>query len=544
MGAVDRMKTNDRNKWWRGAARTAAAALWAWGAAAAWGREAVLTVLHTTDIHGAFMRGEDGREGRDGGLAECAGIIKRIRAENPCCVALDGGDFAVGTASSWRSKGLRMAEALGVAGYDAVALGNHEFDWGVEQAGAMAEALRVPLLAANLKAGPGAPEGFRKVLPYIVKDVEGVRVAVIGVTTPNLPNWFRDFRAGGLDTESAVAALERVLPEVKAREPDVIVVLAHQGLLVKDDESNEINAIGATFPEIDLLLGGHLHWVQPGALVGKVDYAQSGSGGRGVTRVDLTVDTVSKKVTRKRFEYIPVTKDTAADGGIAALTRADREWAEGELSKVLARAPRGLAATQAGGGLSPAQQFVAKAVRDATGADAVMQGVGSGGRLAAGEVTVREVWRMMPYENRVGVVWLTPEELRGAMEDNMEFWGTERYVPVSGIGYDLYPNAPRGERVRNLRWEDGRAINGRRRIAVAANSYMLAGGGGRFPRLAEAAGRPESRLKWAGKGLREIIADEAKRLGTLEFPPGEDARIFLRERRTYERIEAFENAIE
>ncbi|MBR6021707.1 MAG: 5'-nucleotidase C-terminal domain-containing protein, partial [Kiritimatiellae bacterium] len=202
------------------------------------------------------------------------------------------------------------------------------------------------------------------------------------------------------------------------------------------------------------------------------------------------------------------------------------------------------AATQAGGGLSPVQQLLARAIRNATGAEAVMQGVSAAARIPAGEVSVRDAWRVVPYENRVGVLHLTPAELRLAMEEDMAFWGTDRYVPVSGIGYDLFPNAPEGERVRNLRWPDGRPIHGRQRIAVAASSYLLAGGGGRFPRLAGLAGLPGSRLEWAPKTLRDMLADEIKRTGTLEIPPGDGIRVHSRERRPWERVENFEGGLE
>jgi len=507
-------------------------------------REATLTILHTTDLHGVFDRGQAGREAGPGGLAECATIVRDARRDNPACLLLDGGDFAQGTPASLASRGLRMVEAMNLLQYDAVALGNHEFDWGYPEAAALAEALEAPLLAANFRAGDGAREAFKAIRPYVVKDAGGVRVAIVGLTTPNLPNWFLGFAEEDLATESARDALERVLPQVKAEDPDVIVVLAHQGLLVKDDPANEINSIGDTFPEIDLLLGGHLHWVQPGARVGGVDYAQSGSGGRGVMRIDLTVDTAAKTVTDKRFSWLPVEADTPADGRILALAREDLAAEAAAMDEIVGTAKRPMAGTRSGACLGPLQQLLAAAMEEATGADAAMQGAPATVRLAAGDVRRRDVWRLVPYENRVGVLHLTPAEIRAAMEDSMDFWGTERYVPLSGVAYDLYPNAARGERVRNVRWPDGRPIHPRRRVAVAFNSYLLAGGGGRFPAVAELAARPETRLEWADGTLRGMLERHILRLGELDIPSGTDARVFRRERRPWERRDAFENSLE
>lgn len=513
-------------------------------ALSAGGREVSLTVLHTTDLHGVFDRGQAGREAGDWGLAECATLIREARKGSPNCLLLDGGDFAQGTPASLASGGLRMVEAMNLLRYDAVALGNHEFDWGFPAASAMAEALEAPLLAANFRAGETARAGFKGIKPYIVKEVDGLRVAVVGLTTPNLPNWFLGFAAEGLETEGSREALERVLPQVKAEKADVIIVLAHQGLLVKDDAANEINSIGDHFPEIDLLLGGHLHWVQAGARVGDVDYAQSGSGGRGVMRIDLTVDTAAKKVTEKRFAWLPVEKDTPADGTLLALAREDLAAEAASMDAVVGRARRTMAGTRTGACLGPLQQLLAGAMKDATGADAAMQGTLATARLAAGDIRRRDVWALVPYENRVGVLHLTPDEIRAAMEDSMDLWGTDRYVPLSGIAYDLYPNAERGNRVRNLRWRDGKPIHPRRRVAVAFNSYLLAGGGGRFPAVAELAGRPETRLEWADGTLRSMVETRIARLGELDIPSGTEARVFRRERRPWEREEAFENSLE
>jgi 2',3'-cyclic-nucleotide 2'-phosphodiesterase (5'-nucleotidase family) len=497
----------------------------------------VVTVLHTTDTHGAF----------EPGLVQCASIIRQACAENPCHVVVDGGDFASGSAEVAESKGRRAAEFFGLLGYDAAVLGNHDFDWGVEAAGELVDTLSsggVPVLAANFAAGGESPEAFQRVIPYIIKDVEGIRVAVVGLTTPNLPNWFRDFGEAGLRTESARAALERVLPRVRAENPDILVVVAHQGLLVRDDPANEINAIGEGFPEIDLLLGGHLHWVQEGAKVGRVDYGQSGSHGRGVMRVDIQYDTTARKITGKTFRFVEVEAGTPVDGPAKALVREDCEAAARKCAEVVAQAPRAMAASSAGAGLCPLQQLLAKAMVEGTGADAAMQGTYGNERLSAGEVTMGDVWRLVPYENRVGTVLLTAEELRLAMEDSMDFWGTPRYVPVTGVAYDLYPNAPKGERVRNLRWPDGRPIHWRARIKVAANSYLLAGAGGRFPALAEAAGRPEARLAWCREPMRALLEAWLRRRGVAEAQGGADARVFRRERRPYEREDEFEHSLE
>ena len=108
----------------------AAAAL---AAGAGEARQVTVTVLNTTDLHGSIRRTPGVyAENNDGGLLACARIIRRVRAENPNTLLLDCGDIFQGTAESQLSGGGVMAAAMNALGYDAFAVGNHEFDWGVD----------------------------------------------------------------------------------------------------------------------------------------------------------------------------------------------------------------------------------------------------------------------------------------------------------------------------------------------------------------------------------------------------------------------------
>ncbi len=504
------------------------------GAVAAEARQVRITVLNTTDLHGSIRRTPGVYvENNEGSLLQCATLIRQVQAENPNTLLLDCGDIFQGTAESFLSRGGVMAEAMNALGYDAFAIGNHEFDWGVDVLGEMLGRMQAVPLAANLLAGPEAPEVFRRVQPYLLKEIDGVKVAIVGLTTPNIPNWFRDVEASGLQVVESRRALEAVLPQVRREQPQILILLVHQGLQAVDDDANQINAISRRFGEFDLVLGGHLHWVLPGARVGKADYAQAGSGAQGLLRIDLVFDTVENRVTEKKFEYLPVTPDTPEDPEIAARVAADLAKADEWLDTELGQTATDLDSSLAGAGLSPVQQLLCRAIAEQTGAEVVLHGILSDQSIPAGPVRVGDVWRIVPYENGVGTLWLTLAEIHAIMEEAAVYLGTDRYFGAWGLQYEVYPNAREGRRIRNLRWADGTAVNGKRRIKTALNSYHLAGGGGRFPALAKAAGTPNSRLEMAAGTTRDMVMEYVRRHPVLDIPAGTNAVVIRAEPRRW-----------
>jgi 2',3'-cyclic-nucleotide 2'-phosphodiesterase (5'-nucleotidase family) len=511
----------------------AALALWA---APGLARTVAITVLNTTDMHGAIRRTPGVYAEHNGGsLLQCATLIRRVRAENPNTVLLDCGDVFQGTAESLLSRGGVMARAMNALGYDAFAVGNHEFDWGADVLGEMLGKMEAPPLAANLLAGADAPEAFRRVLPFVVKEVDGVKVAIVGLTTPNIPNWVRDLSAHDLRIVDSRRALEATLPLVRKERPQVMILLVHQGLTAGDDEANEINGICRRFGEFDLVLGGHLHAAIAGAQVGKVDYAQAGSGARGVMRIDLTFDTVENAVVDKKFAFLPVTAHVPEDSEIASLVAPDLKRADGWLDDKLGKTMADLVYSSAVPGLCPVQQLLCAAIAEKTEAEVVLHGILSDQSIPAGDILVSDVWRIVPYENTVGCIWLTLAEVHAIMEEAAGFLGEDRYFGAWGLQYDVFPNAAEGKRIRNLRAADGRPINGKRRIKTAVNSYHLAGGGGRFPALVKAAATPNCRLEMKESTVRDMVMDFIRRHRTLTIPAGTNAVVMLEEPKRWQR---------
>ena len=216
------------------------------------GSDAVtISILHTTDIHGHILPLTDYDGTPDvGGLARCVTQIRRWRRNNRNTVLVDVGDVYQGTDVGWRSKGQLMIDLFNHLKYDAWVIGNHEFDWGMEPFVQAVHASKMPVLAANTTiegAAPGtmsdATHPLARMRPFFLKEIQGIRLAIIGVTTPGMPFWFRPEYLRGLDFNYPVESVRRAIREAKTAGAHAIVLAGHMGLKGRaggDDFANNV----------------------------------------------------------------------------------------------------------------------------------------------------------------------------------------------------------------------------------------------------------------------------------------------------------------
>lgn len=242
------------------------------------GRMVLLTLLHTNDPHGRVYL-----PGKPQGLAKLATLIRPIRAAMPNTLLLDAGDLIHGTPQEKTFEGRPMIAAMNALGYDAATAGNHEFDFGqriTRQAFGMA---RFPMLSANvLDTQSGAPWGGLK--PYIMRELQGVRVAIFGLTTPGTVGiqWPRTLQ--GIRFASPIDTARALVPRLRREErADVVVFLSHLGF-EPDRELAE------AVPDIDIILGGHSHTrLEKQVWIGRTLIMQTGAHGQALGRADLLV---------------------------------------------------------------------------------------------------------------------------------------------------------------------------------------------------------------------------------------------------------------
>jgi 2',3'-cyclic-nucleotide 2'-phosphodiesterase/3'-nucleotidase len=505
-------------------ARGLAALILAVSAAPAGASETVtVTVLHTSDVHGNLLPWDYLRERpADVGLARVATRVTAIRKETPNVLLLDGGDTIEGAPPEYlqsrRAKfGALLAKngapdadpmmrAMGLMGYDAMAVGNHEFNFGLDVLRKAQKDASFPWLSANTRSAKDGSPAFPE---YLVKSVAGVRIGVLGLTTPNIPGWEREANRPGLTWEDPVATARRLVPYLREKERcDAVVVLVHSGLEVDPltgtpdgtEDENRIAALAREVPGIDLILGGHSHRTIPVTRVAGVPVLQPGRWAETLDRADLTFEKRGARwsLTGVTGEQLPSNASVATDPAVAEVAapfdRAARHWLDETVAEAEEEFPAGRARLED----TALLDLVNDMQRRATGADLSMTSLLPGGRyrgLPKGRITVRDLYALYPYENQLVVVEIDGARLKACLERAAEFYAAAsfdggklvltpnpRMIPynfdaVQGAAYRIDPMAPVGQRVKDLAVK-GRPVAPTDRFTLAVNSYRAQGGGG------------------------------------------------------------------
>src|SRR5947199_7983831 len=213
-----------------------------------------ISILHTTDLHGHILPASDYDGNPDrGGLARCVTQIRRWRGQNPNSILIDIGDVYQGTDIGLRTKGELMIDLFNYLKYDAWVVGNHEFDWGIEPFQRALQRSTMPVLAANTLL-EGKPAGefsdsqhpFAQIQPFILREIAGIKIAIIGVTTPGMPFWFRPEFARGIEFQHPVESVRHAIAQANAERANAIVLAGHMGLKERtggDDFANTVMAL-------------------------------------------------------------------------------------------------------------------------------------------------------------------------------------------------------------------------------------------------------------------------------------------------------------
>ena len=476
-----------------------------------------ISILHTTDLHGHILptADYDGNAGF-GGLARCATQIRRWRRQNPNSILIDVGDVYQGTEVSLRNKGELMIGLFNHLNYDAWIVGNHEFDWGIETFMSALQTSSMPVLAANTRFD-GKPAGelsdsqhpFAKIQPLIVKDIAGIKVAIVGVTTPGMPFWLPTELTRGMDFQHPVEPVRRAIALAKSQGADAIVLAGHMGLKMRtggDDFANSVMALTSEFPEAVVFIAGHTHQDIPSRLTNGALFTQADHFGIHVGRVDLLFDRSSKKLIHR--EAICELMDDRVPGDRVIISRAKSQFAD---SDAALRAPVGevtetLRTASRPGMPSELERLIGAAIKEALAErNVAVEGVLHGMfddkvELPAGPVTLNDIWKLLPYENYVVTAQLAPDEIKAVMEE--VFTSHEKR---NLVGFEIKTEG-RGDacRIVSITLADGRPLDRGKKYALAFNSFDSRSGGHHFMKLRALLDRPE-----AGRVLHPLQTRDA-----------------------------------
>ena len=453
-------------------------------------------VLHTNDTHGHPVRFFKAPAPGVGGLAARATIVQRIRGQSKNVLVLDAGDINTGRPESNLFKARPDIEGFNYIGYDAMAIGNHEFDNELDVLKEQMELADFPFLSANVRT----KQGELLTLPYIIKEFEGFKVAIFGVTTKETEFLAHPDNIRGLVFQDEVEAAKQLVPELR-KQADAVIALAHLGIYNSPELGSK--RLASEVSGIDLIVDGHSHTKLDTPIVmtdpesgHKTLIVQAWKWGLVLGRVDLFIQ--EKRVIHYTFEAIPVNlkevekkpdgamvyrfigEDIPEDPGLVRLMEPYVAGANSVLSKVVGQAEETFFYRGARKGETALGNLVADSMLWHTkylGVDFALQnGGGIRADLPKGPITQRSLHEVLPFGNSVVVLTLDGATVRSLFD----------YVGSISRGQGAFPQVSAGVSITlntvTKKCEkimiNGEPFDPDRTYKIATNSYLAAGGDG------------------------------------------------------------------
>ena len=483
-----------------------------------------ISILHTTDLHGHILPTVDYNGNADlGGLARCVTQIRRWRRQNRNSILIDVGDVYQGTDIGLRSKGELMIDLFNYLKYDAWIIGNHEFDWGIEPFSHAVAKSTMPVLAANtlLEGRPAgeisdAKNPFSKIQPYILKEIAGIKIAIIGVTTPGMPFWFRPEFAHGIDFQYPVEPVRRAITKAKSEGADAIVLSGHMGLKARtggDDFANSVMMLTSEFPETSVFIAGHTHQPIPSRMTNGVLLTQSDHFGIHVGHVDLVFDRNSKKLLHRQAHCELMDNRFDPDHVVISRTKAQLDESNGALAQPIGDLAETLGAHGHPGKPSDVERLIGAAIMESLQERGIsISGAVHGvfdekSNFIAGPKTVSDIWNVIPYENYLVTAELVPDEIKSIMD--------EVYVSHEGrnlLGFNIATEG-RGHdrRINSMTLADGRPLERDKRYTIAFNTFDSRSAGHRFMKLRALLETPSANCVMHNVQTRDALIDYFRR---------------------------------
>lgn len=446
-----------------------------------------ITVLHVNDVHGTvdpLLAPEISGVSNVGGLAWLASLAKKVRAENPhSTIFLNGGDLAEGSMFSYLSRGVAYCSAMSAMHFDLITLGNHDFAWGQQDLHNMIKALKTPVVVGNVQYG-STGQTLADVTPYRILEVDGVKIGVLGLDTPNIRHFIAEFKLKDLIFRESADTVRWYMPLMRQAGADIIVVLSHIGY-------EEDLKLAKEVPGIDLIVGAHSHTaLEHGTKVNDTLVVQAGSLTKYLGKVDMTVagEPGAMKVADIKAELIPVIcADLEPDKEVEAILKPYREQADkigekvcGEASEDVLHAHREAAKLnqihadsilQAAGEKRPVLPGF-----DEPGPDKPLFGICNSrsmrGNLHKGAIKYRELYSSLPFtEENYVTMRVTGQAVIDEIEDDLRDKATELAVPC-GLTYKYSASRPEGRRLVEIKLADGSALDPKAEYLIVSNETM------------------------------------------------------------------------
>ncbi len=507
-----------------------------------------IVVLYTTDVHGHlypydYIRGEESRVG----LTRAATVIEQYRKQFPHLILLDNGDFLQGTPMTYyynfiaRETVHPVARVMNALGYQAVSVGNHDIEQGPGVYLRVRKQMRFPWLSANANRKPRGSY-FQ---PYTIRDIEGIRIAILGMTTPAIPLWLEPELYPGITWQDMLSSTRSWVDYLKTKkQADVIIGLFHAGIHPNAGqpgwprdlpEENPCLQIAGQIPELDVILAAHEHRLYNShpeddehRSINKPLVIMAGSHARyiGVVQLQLKKQDQHWQVIDKwgRLERVA---GQPAHPRILQLLRPYHREVLHYVSSIIGHLKAPLTARLSRLMDTPLLDFIHQMQMHFT--DAPLSLAASFDvhfQLKAGPIRIKDVYGVYKYENYLYVVEMTGAQFLQHLEWSTQYFNTvdpEHFIAedfinhhfmgfnfdtAEGVTYEINVTRPVGQRIQNLRLQStGEPLRPEQRYRVAVNSY----------RAQQLRQRYNCPVVWkSNKEIRDLMVEYIQSMGTIE----------------------------
>jgi 2',3'-cyclic-nucleotide 2'-phosphodiesterase (5'-nucleotidase family) len=476
-------------------------------------QHAHVVILSTTDMHGHIFPLDYYTNKYDNvGIAKVATLIKEARRNDPDLLLVDSGDTIQGTPLEYFHNKRHntppdpMMLAMNALQYDSMTVGNHEYNFGLKVLEKARNEAKFPWLSANTFATATSAPHYQ---PYIVKEVQGIRIGVLGLTTPGIPNWENAPNYAGLEFHESVSEAKKWVPLLREKEKaDVVVIAMHMGI-EEDLRSGQTNpaqvpnenaaiAIARQVRGIDVILMGHTHREVPSLVVNGVLLTQANRWASHLARVDLYLEKNAGgrwEIVAKSARTLPVNEKTEIDEQIAKLGEPYDQETQAWLTRTIGQSNEDLGAQQCRFRDTAIIDLIQRVQLEASHADVSMAACfNPQAHISKGAVTVRDIAGLYEYENTLVTLELTGRQLKEALEHSARYFKSyqpgkslsdlvDERIPgynfdmAEGVTYDIDLTKPFGGRIQNLKFK-GQPLSPTQKLRVVTNNYRVNGGGG------------------------------------------------------------------
>lgn len=495
-----------------------------------------VVILGTSDIHGNIDNYDyftdtvpSGSSQR--GLTKIMTYVKSVRDANPNTILIDNGDTIQGTPLSYyfnmidTSVENPMAAVMNYLDYDAATVGNHEFNYGPDVLNKYQSEAEFPLLSANVTGGDDYD--FE---PYVIKDVAGVQVGILGLTPPAVVHWERPENIEGLVFADAMVTANHYIPEMRALGADIIVVAAHSGI---DEtygygrEENFVKFLANEVSDIDVILAGHAHANISSQVINGVLVTEPNYHARNISDIRITVSGAGNDWTvTTKTSTTPAMSTVSEDTNTLLITKPYHDTTITYINTPIGVAtddfPGGFEARIADGPMADLiNQVQTDAAEDAGfPVDASCAALFTNqAQLNEGQIRLKDAYAVYIYDNTLYVIEATGQMIKDELEWTAGYFNQYYYEPDgvtvnsavrdynydmwSGIEYKLDVTKPVGQRVTELML-NGKPLSMDQLVRVALNNYRATG---KFPTA--------TKLYQSTVEVRELVTDWIIDKGTI-----------------------------